>query len=296
MFIGKIITDAKYAIESALFFDKKDEKSGIIHQKALSVLLQLGLGIAANVSVIAYQLYQRKFVYLGIMQMVKFVTFSACHPLIPAFAVIGTAALVTLVALRIITGEWKGLDLAQSFAQLSLTAVVGLGYPSLVIHEVGHYLASYALFKNPGTLMTILPFKGGDTNYAISWGLTGLGKLLGKTNCLHAVAAAGMASSMFVATLINGLSSLIQEQYPHCAEILQDFAFIQLLQEFIYGLHALLTSSQNLENDFIRLWRMGNIHPAIPLTLIAIAAFLPEIIRLCTHSPHSRILKSLNLV
>lgn len=276
MFINNIITDVKQAlwIEEPCYFPDRKGRDETINSKAISTLFQLGVASAANIGAIAYKLYNHNFIFLGIGQIATLIS-TIVHPLIPAFAALATGVLVAILAIRFFTGEWMGLDIGESFAQASLVSVLGLAYPTIFIHEAGHYLASLALFKDAAPTLLVLPFQGGETSFVISRGLTCLGELLGKENCMLAVTAAGMAASTLFATIESVVTFLIHEQFPKIAECIDDHSLTQRLQEFIYGLSTFFANRSQLSHDFMRLWRTGGIHPLVPMALMGFAATLP---------------------
>lgn len=157
---------------------------------------------------------------------------------------------------------------ADTTAKLSLINTVGLAGPNVAIHEAGHAAAAMAFFKDAKPEIKIFPFRGGQTSYTISNGMTKLGKLLGERGAILFGAAAGMMASTIFAMIEFGAAFGLKEKYPRISEFMNIHAVCQLLNEVVYGATAFLASRFDFSHDFVYLWRAGGIHPLIPIALI----------------------------
>lgn len=169
-----------------------------------------------------------------------------------------------------------GTQNAERLARFGMTNLAGLSGPNIAIHECGHALGAVSFFKNSHPKIDVFPFRGGQTSYQISYGLTKLGKFLGEHRSLLVTAGAGMMISTVFAMLEFGLAHGISGSYPTVSEWMNYHAISQLMNEVVYGLTAFLVSRFDLTHDFVYLWKVGGIHPLIPIALM-IALPLAEI-------------------
>ena len=249
-----------------------------IQNTAQQVFLELSLAIALNVGVMSYQLKTHQFVILSFSQVVKS-AFLVAHPLIPIMTVILSVAFLGLLTLRVIQGPFhlkqlSGLEKVQKLARFSLITTSFLGGETPLIHEMGHYVAANVLFKNADAALSIFSFKGGETSYAVSYGLTKIGEVFGKHKAILTVTAAGALASTVFGIIELSVASLIEEKLPKLSQALKFHAVAQTLSDFIYGLTAFFIHRPNLANDFVRLWLTGGIHPIIPMAFLAIVPLL----------------------
>jgi hypothetical protein len=189
------------------------------------------------------------------------------HGSITFFAATLTSALIVAVAKK----TWKLVQekRAQDLANLSLVHLSNLAFPSFYIHEqFGHGIAARLLLKQPDVKIMIKSFESGKSSYAISYGLTKVGQYFGKRYSLLIIASAGLWASLAFATSELAMAHFLKEKYPTIAKCLTYYAISQLIFEVSYGLTSFVGSQfQTLDNDFVRLWRIANIHPIIPIAL-----------------------------
>ncbi len=175
----------------------------------------------------------------------------------------------------------------KNFSHLSLLNFIGLGAPNFLIHELGHFLAAFALFKNPKASLRIVPFTKGSTEYVVSNGLTRLGSLFGKDKAILLITAAGTTASLLFAMGEFAASHFCKDSHPQLSKGLELHGVSQLLNEVVYGCWSLLhiwanpvggaRPSKNLfADDFYALWARGGIHP---LAILAVLIALPLIER-----------------
>lgn len=155
---------------------------------------------------------------------------------------------------------------SRCVARLTLINTMAMPLTHL-IHEAGHAGAALLCYLQAEPSITIKLYEG-MTNYNISYGLTAFGKRLGEHESMLFVTAAGLAAPVLAAAGELSLSHLIENHYPLISEIISHHAASQYLNLFLYGYKSLNMNKMMLENDFIRLWTMGDIHPYIPMALI----------------------------
>ncbi len=172
----------------------------------------------------------------------------------------------------------------QHIARVNTAVILGRAWPNIAIHETGHALSALSCFKKADPLISVSPMRGGNTNYAISYGLTPFGKLLGMQNARLLTSAAGIMASTVFAMLEFGLAEQIKDQHPTISKSLNYHGISLILTDVIYGLTTFIASRADLTHDFMYLWQAGNIHPLIPITLmIAIPLIEVLLIKLYDH-------------
>lgn len=157
------------------------------------------------------------------------------------------------------------LSTTQLIARGSLVNVMGLSNPNIFIHESGHFWMAKLLFKHSNPKVWVSPFQGGVTSYTASTRLTGLGQLFGKSGSMLVTAASGLvASTLFVCSEL-AVAHKIRKTRPNLSQYMNLHAITHLFNEVIYGLMAFVASKKDLGHDLVHLWRVGGIHPAIPI-------------------------------
>jgi hypothetical protein len=165
------------------------------------------------------------------------------------YLVISIAHLVYVVAAETLCGVRYQEDPFVADRQGAVFSAVhtlmhaGIG---TAIHEAGHAFSAWLLFNKASPQITILPFRGGSTSYAISYGLTSVGELFGKETSLGIIKAAGMAFSTLTATVTLVFAGNIKEAYPCLSEGLQCAATSLLLNEVVNGLSTLVVEKTAL--------------------------------------------------
>ncbi len=161
------------------------------------------------------------------------------------------------------TPSWK-----PYIDKLALGYCFNLCGPYYLIHEGGHALMALALFRKANPKIQFHPFGPGQTNYAISYGLTSLGKMLGRQTALLAVAAAGILFTTLTALVEFAISRDLQEHFPRVAECLNLHAQVQILHDLLYCFSTFTTDANDLSHDLMTLWQDGGIHPLAPVALM----------------------------
>ena len=147
---------------------------------------------------------------------------------------------------------------------------------STYIHEAGHALAAMACFVNASPQI-IVKWASGLTEYNISYGLTRFGTLLGEEASRIFVTSAGLFTPALFAIGEFALAYGLHDKLPEVSDALNYHGLSQLLNLGLYGLTAFTSSKMALAHDFIFLWHMGEIHPAVAIALlvgIPLCAFL----------------------
>jgi hypothetical protein len=158
-------------------------------------------------------------------------------------------------------------DIGRGIARLSFvnTATIKISH---YIHEFGHYAAALATYVHADPEMIVRWYEG-VTRYNISYGLTKFGQWLGEDSARLFVTAAGLLLPGICALGEFVLAHFLHENHPVISGALNYHGLSQILNVGIYGLSAFFTSKLILKNDFIFLWVVGEIHPIIPIILIA---------------------------
>jgi len=208
----------------------------------------------------------------------KWNVLSVIHPSIPIFLISLTVALATQTVFAMLNKKNELISfLSEKIARIATVNALHLICSAFLIHEMGHAFFAKLLFKNSSPGITIFPFQGGHTTYAISYGLTRYGLKLGREKAILLIAAGGMMASALFGLALKSAAKRINKISSSLAEILQALAISQIFSEIIYALSSLLQKNVTLENDFTYLYLAGNIHPIIPTaTLSAYFIYLAQ--------------------
>lgn len=150
---------------------------------------------------------------------------------------------------------FRNLGRPQIFAMLD-----NLTHGTLV-HEMGHALAAWLLFKNSDPAITI-QLHGGYTEFYIEK-LTALGEWLGHSRSRLIVTAAGPGLAMIDASLLLILAHFVKESHPDWHRTLIHIAINRVANHIFYALSALfpMPAEKALSHDFHYLWKKAGIHP-----------------------------------
>jgi hypothetical protein len=148
------------------------------------------------------------------------------------------------------------------------------------IHEGGHAGAALLSFVQAKPVITANSIFG-QTECTLTHGLTSFGKLLGKERAKLFVTASGLIVPILCAMAEFAAAHQLKH-HSTWHQLLHYHGISQVAELLFYSLSALWASPDRLDHDCIRLWKMGNIHPLIPMTLM-IALPLAEVIML-THT------------
>ncbi len=157
-------------------------------------------------------------------------------------------------------------SIAKGLAHLSIVNTLLLK-PSILIHECGHALAAMTCFVKASPTV-VVKWATGLTEYNISYGLTRFGGFLGEEAAKLFVTAAGLFTPALFALGEFGLAHGLHESYPWVSDVLNYHGLSQLLNLGLYGISAFFSSQMALAHDFIYLWVIGGLHPAIPIAIL----------------------------
>ncbi|MEI7488668.1 MAG: hypothetical protein WCJ72_14915 [Chryseobacterium sp.] len=144
----------------------------------------------------------------------------------------------------------------------------------VLVHEMGHALATHLVYQIPKTTIKIFPFSGGEARY-FSSKLTKIGDWLGKKTSQLVVSGAGPAFGILLASSDIFIAHKIKKEHPLLSRYLIASAIDNISEHVLYALSAFWTVSKP-GHDFLAL-AAGGIHPAVAIcTMVA----LPLIIKL----------------
>ncbi len=138
-----------------------------------------------------------------------------------------------------------------------------------LLHEIGHSLAAFALYKNPKPTIELYPFIGGLTQF-YKTKLSSLGNLIGPaaTTCLVVASGPGFTLLISSALLVIGLS--LRKTHPNLSKYLISWSILDFVHHAHYAYSAMSAETWNLSHDFVHLSIFGA-HPlAVSIGIIAI--------------------------
>lgn len=205
------------------------------------------------------------------------IAFTATPLSIPVLTIIAATTLVGVTVRMIFESQFD--DNADEFdamlppfgevvARLGIVNAIGQSSLNILIHEAGHALTALACFVNPGIKIKWDFFVHGETSFSVSNGMTKLGNYLGKNNSIMLFRAGGLIASTVLAMTEVAIAFFVKDSSPQASLTLKCHAFSQISNDLLYGLSALLSNGFNVRNDYLALWKIGGIHPLIPMTLM----------------------------
>lgn len=159
-----------------------------------------------------------------------------------------------------------------SVARIAIVNFIGMLGLNTLIHELGHAAMAAMLYRFPAIEIVLLPFAGGHTSYAISYGLTLVGRLLGAGGSALLCCLGGAAASILFAVGARLCAYLLQGGSPSLAQLLKWHSITLFVQEILYALTALTSPLNNFGHDFVAAWQLYGLHPLVPV--IAMVALL----------------------
>lgn len=149
---------------------------------------------------------------------------------------------------------------------------------SFLLHEIGHLLASLAVFQNPQPKVCL---KGGiffpDGAYTYlenkTLSLSSFGEKIGTRNANRLLDGMGLGTDLIMAIIELTLAEIIVNKFPETSLHLRLLAMTALMYDIVYAVSAFSdnTCYQNnkpLPNDFCRLNEEG-LSPALVLAIMA---------------------------
>lgn len=236
-------------------------------------IIEMFIACALNTSVCAYQISKEKIKHLKTSQFLT-LAFKLTHPTIPAFNLILGIGLLSSIALRILKIRNETFDkIFSELSRFSTINTLALANLTFMIHELGHAFLAKAFFVNPRIKIEIFPFLGGQTTYAVSYGLNNIGNFFGKERAILLITAGGFISSMTTCLLLTMLEKQSKNHKSFVIKCLHTLSLNLILSELIYGIASFIENEPNLQNDFTYLKTAGSIHPLLPVSLMVAASF-----------------------
>ncbi|HSX10246.1 MAG TPA: hypothetical protein VLF94_00810 [Chlamydiales bacterium] len=139
----------------------------------------------------------------------------------------------------------------------------------MLVHETGHSLAAYALYKTPRPRVEIMPFEGGYTTY-YKTPVGFLGKKIGPVATTMLVVASGPAFTLLVSSLILAVGLVNMEKHPRLAKYLISWGVLDFVNHAHYAYSTLSSDPSNLAHDFVHLSIFGLNPTVAAISLLAI--------------------------
>ena len=130
----------------------------------------------------------------------------------------------------------------------------------MLVHEMGHAIATLSLYKNPRPRVELMPFEGGLTTYYKALGA--LGKKIGPVATTIAVTASGPAFTLLVSAIILAVGLAIRAKHPHISKYFISWGVLDFLNHARYAYSTINADPFNLAHDFAHLSILG-INPVV---------------------------------
>lgn len=178
---------------------------------------------------------------------------------VPAASLLATASAVAAAALLLFSVDDRTHQAFSELARFSIVHVAASAFTVAAIHESGHALAAWILFKDSGVHVIFKGlFQGACTTYTVSYGLTRAGCFFGKERAIGIITAGGMAmSTAWAAAMVRSCNYLAASQMCH---------------EVSYALQA-LGHDCSYEHDYSRLWMEYELHPLAAVAVMVSVVF-----------------------
>lgn len=141
-----------------------------------------------------------------------------------------------------------------------------------LIHESGHALASFLIYKRPQPLIEIYPFVGGLTQF-YKTSLSNFGKQIGPAASTCLVVASGPSLTLLISSALLAIGIAIKEKYPEFGKYLITWSILDFFCHAQYAYSALRAEPWNLAHDFVHLSIFG-LHPVAAAVGIAVIPIL----------------------
>lgn len=203
--------------------------------------------------------------------------FTATPISIPALTLIAITALIGVGVRMIFEAQFDDNNddfdacmppIGEVVGRLTIVNTLGMSSLNILIHEAGHALSAWMCFIKPNIKIHLDYFVHGDTSFTVSNGLTRFGNYLGKHNAITLFRGAGLICSTVFAMTEIAAAFFVKDSCPQASLTLNCHAFSQIANDVLYGLAALTSNGFNVRNDYLALWKIGGIHPLIPMTLM----------------------------
>lgn len=155
-------------------------------------------------------------------------------------------------------------------------SILDMSTRNILVHEAGHAIAAVALYQNARPTIEVFPLTGGVTRFSVG-SLTKIGEFFGRKWTSVIVSAAGPAIAIIAASLNLGLSHYYAKENPELHRYFLCMSIASIAQHVLYALSALWEKNPS-GHDFIKLWKVGGIHPLFSVVgLIALPLIMKSI-------------------
>lgn len=161
-----------------------------------------------------------------------------------------------------------------------------------VVHEGGHALAARAMYSGAQPQIVLFPYVGGVTGFipkTLSW----LGNLVGGNRANMAIAAAGPAAAVGMASAELALADHFAQTHPRLSRYLKAMGCLNIASHIFYAHSAFAeaasaaTADPLSGHDFVRLWA-GGVHPYVSIvSMVALPLIVKTGIYLATSRPEA---------
>lgn len=141
----------------------------------------------------------------------------------------------------------------------------------ILIHEIGHALASLILFAKPNLSISINPWKNGVTNWTVSQ-LSKIGSFFGLKEAKLIVAAAGTLLILATSIGLFVAAHFLKDKHPKACQYMNMIGIMDLAVHIQYVISGLVSTDPS--NDFGAL-KAGGISPYVSLAaLVGLPLFI----------------------
>lgn len=144
----------------------------------------------------------------------------------------------------------------------------------MLIHEMGHALASKLVFKNANPKITLFPPSHAITHYEMKK-LTPLGKFLGKRKAVILSVAAGPCTSFLACSLAMIVGKVVENRFKELANYLIASGRMEFFSLAFLAISAYSSSSARKSQDYFLLSKAG-IPPSLFATIFVATPLLIE--------------------
>lgn len=182
----------------------------------------------------------------------------ACYPFMSSLrarVVLFGSWVVQTGAQEVVKRTVTNLKLADIISA-NLFAFLAGSHLQMILHELGHALASRIVFKNPQPRVKIEPFVAGNTKYNTTE-LTWVGKRLGRIRALALSVIAGPGAAWFMSSMAMLIGRVTEGRCPKLAAYLIAYGRSDLFAHAFYAFNAHFSSSARRSHDFFLLSKVG---------------------------------------
>jgi len=144
-------------------------------------------------------------------------------------------------------------------------------FPHFIIHESGHFLSSYLLYKKVDAIQIVAKSMQSWVTNSHSTGFSKAGDYLGLHYSRMTFMAAGTAATILSSQIALIFALHLKNEYGELSKFLFFSGCFFLVKEFNYAKMALNTSNDGVSSqahDFIILWQEGGLHPRAAMAAV----------------------------